>query len=183
MIRKFLISLYIILSLFITSSYAGEQIISYDVSTISVLNEELRKLNNKVNNPVLPAEASTATTAAPTSDAGVANKKYVDDQIAAIPDPVGLGDWVDKSASYGAQQAATDGFVLAYTADTEDGFTINGYTDAAADPTTLVAHSKVRPYGTTGSANIMFPVKKNNYWKVVLTNVNIGKVYWIPLGT
>jgi hypothetical protein len=89
-----------------------------------------------------------------------------------------LGSWVDKSASYGAQQAATDGFVLTYTADVSVYHT--GYTDANADPTTI------RAKGGANNANvyasICMPVKKGDYWKVVVSS-GTPTVYWIPLGS
>ena len=91
-----------------------------------------------------------------------------------------LGALVSKSADT-TYQAFTDGFVTAYTAEKEDSFSIYGYTDSSSAPTTLVAHSKVRPYGTSGSACIFFPVKKGDYWKVTLSNVTIGAIYWMPL--
>ena len=60
---------------------------------------------------------------------------------------------------------------------------MEGYTDGNANPTTKVQ----RFYATTGLApntggSIMFPVKKNDYWKIVVSNVT-PTVYWIPLGS
>ena len=85
-----------------------------------------------------------------------------------------LGAWVDKSSSYAAQQAATDGFVLALYGS---GGSFQGYTDANSNPTTVRAVC-----GSAGDANskqIMFPVRKGDYWKVDATP---SAVYWLPLG-
>uniref|UniRef100_A0A6H1ZPW8 Putative tail protein n=2 Tax=viral metagenome TaxID=1070528 RepID=A0A6H1ZPW8_9ZZZZ len=97
-----------------------------------------------------------------------------------------LGSWVDKSASYGAQQASTDGFVCAYGTSAQWS-SFSGYTDANANPTTQIA----RVYGVvTGEypfVYAMFPVKKNDYWKIVVNVINGASatmtVYWIPLGS
>lgn len=95
-----------------------------------------------------------------------------------------LGSWVDKSASYGAQQAATDGFVLVTIHNnTPTGARAQAYTDANANPTTL----RGQIYGNdtiNDGATITMPVRKGDYWKVVLTgSPTIDALYWIPLGS
>jgi hypothetical protein len=105
----------------------------------------------------------------------------------------GFGSWVDKSSSYGAQQAATDGFVTMYLAMvsvSEGGYTLKGYTDGSADPTTLRVGCD---HGGSSGANgypcsATMPVKKGDYWKVVGASYgNAGSwtitVYWIPMGS
>jgi len=118
--------------------------------------------------------------AAPDANYEVANKKYVDDEVAGVPAQVGLGAWVDKSGSYGAQQASTDGFVMAFG----NGYTtriISIYTDGSNPPTTVRAQEGTDS-GTTDLKCFTFsPVKKNDYWKVEFTGGTIT-VYWIPLG-
>lgn len=84
-----------------------------------------------------------------------------------------LGAWVDKSSSYGAQQAATDGFVVIHN---QWGYQGIFYTDANANPTTERARD-----GTNAEC-IMCPVKKGDYWKFT-TNGGTPTVYWIPLGS
>lgn len=95
-----------------------------------------------------------------------------------------LGAWVDKSASYGAQQAATDGFVLVTIHNnTPTGARCQAYTDANANPTTL----RGQIYGNdtiNDGATITMPVRKGDYWKVILTgSPTIDALYWIPLGS
>lgn len=95
-----------------------------------------------------------------------------------------FGAWVDKSTSYGTQQAITDGFVIAYGTMGNGNF-IKGFTDSNTDPTTQRAHTQ--SYGGIGSSGasyiqtITMPVKKNDYWKIV-TSTSPITVYWIPLG-
>lgn len=95
-----------------------------------------------------------------------------------------FGAWVDKSSSYGAQQAATDGFVLAYSTQGQENKRMIGYTDGNTTPTTVRADFDLRGAYSAGrgTLNIMFPVRKGDYWRVV-TDATIGKVWWIPLGS
>ena len=107
------------------------------------------------------------------------------DEITAIETALGanmsnvrFGAWVDKSASFAAQQAATDGFVVAYKSgnDTTD---VYGYTDVNADPTTVRAHLYAYYPEASWAQTFTMPVKKNDYWKIV---GNPTAVYWIPMG-
>ncbi|MFA5186899.1 MAG: hypothetical protein WC551_10505 [Patescibacteria group bacterium] len=121
-----------------------------------------------VSNKDVTATLGTSDTKYPSQKAV---KTYVDTQVATKA----LGDWVDKSASHGAQVAATDGFVTVTTANSASS---TGYTDAAADPST------VRGYSDVGGGTIQsytFPVKKGHSWKVTVACGNIA-VGWIPFG-
>ena len=89
-----------------------------------------------------------------------------------------LGSWVDKSGGYAAQQAATDGFVCVYGTSTGADFVATGYTDVNSTPTTIRAAANGTHTYPTG---FMMPVKKGDYWKVVLTSGTTIAVYWIPL--
>lgn len=127
---------------------------------------------------VIPDGSQMASDAAPTEDAGIANKKYVDDQIAAIPSAVALGDWVSKVGSYGTQQATTDGFVVfCFSSGTNDRADV--YTDSNSSPSTIRVQA-LCPNGG-GAANGCFPVKKSDYWKITLTGGTMNYAYWIPL--
>ena len=110
--------------------------------------------------------------------ASLFNSPY--DEITAIETALGanmsnirMGAWVDKSSSYGAQQAATDGFVVVWLVSS----LASGFTDGNADPTT----KRCAAEATNGNSFTM-PVKKNDYWKVVLDSGLTITVYWIPLG-
>ena len=108
----------------------------------------------------------------PTATDDAATKAYVDTK--------GFGTWVDKSASYGAQQAATDGWVVMYGYKSGTLFEVTGLTDAKADPTTVVCGDS----GTSGGyAGFTMPVKKNNYWKLIMTTSPTAlSVQWVPVG-
>ena len=97
-----------------------------------------------------------------------------------------VGALADKSSGYGAQQATTDGFIeVVLTATGTSDLIVNCYTDSAADPTTNVSGIKVNAnYINNGDKQSLFMVvKKNDYWKVVVTSgVTSIKVYWVPLG-
>lgn len=102
-----------------------------------------------------------------------------------------LGSWVDKSASYGAQQATTDGFITVHCSLTDAGgtnFSVLGYTDSSSNPTTIRTSNNWKfSYNTptSGYCGITFPVKKSDYWKVVTSGSGLTSiaVYWIPLGS
>jgi len=77
-------------------------------------------------------------------------------------------------------QASTDGFVTA-RGDVFGGRYINGYTDSSTNPTTLIARvsSDINGIGVYGAYDsIMFPVRKNDYWKVT---GNASIIYWMPI--
>jgi len=119
--------------------------------------------------PTLPDGAEMASSAAPTENEGIANKKYVDDQRNLNP----LGDWTSKLNNT-VYEAETAGLVCANTAN--GATVVSGYTDAANPPTTL----RVTNYGNGGfpPVGITMPVKKGDYWKVT----GATTVQWIPLG-
>jgi hypothetical protein len=97
-----------------------------------------------------------------------------------------LGAWVDKTSSYGAQQASTDGIVVVTaTADSSGAeVVVLGYTDGNANPTTLLCGGHDRHPGGSyvGRTGFTMPVKKSNYWKVVLSTGTMTSVRWIPIG-
>lgn len=94
-----------------------------------------------------------------------------------------LGAWVDKSSNYGAQQAATDGIIVAsFNYNNQDGTGMYIYTDANSNPTTV--HGKCVLSGDlAGIFTVTVPVKKGDYWRIVLDGNNtVDAFYWIPLG-
>lgn len=104
-----------------------------------------------------------------------------------------LGAWEDKSANYGAQQAATDGFVCAGFSNVAQSCVAQllGYTDALSNPVTLRGTAEASSWENsevTKYTSFMMPVKKGDYWKVVLS-VGYGSdtttkfFFWIPLGS
>jgi len=77
--------------------------------------------------------------------------------------------------------AQTDGFVLAY-GGVRGGI---GYTDSTDSPTTIRAYSVSGQAVTTIKWNIMFPVKKNDRWKISKTasDGTVDAIYWMPVGS
>jgi hypothetical protein len=132
---------------------------------------------------------SITPSSAPTTSYQVANKKYVDDRdaatLAAVPAQVGFGDWVSKSKDT-VYQAATDGFVTAYTTFTNVAqMTITGFSDANNPPTTVRAIQDIYTYEVNTDSRyswtITFPVKKGHYYKV--TSTHTVTMQWISLGS
>ncbi len=123
-------------------------------------NQTVAGIKTLTSSPIIPT---------PTTDMQASTKKYVDDNKPA------LGSWVDKSASYGAQQAATDGFVLLI----HNNYSSKIYSDANANPTTVRSQS-----APAGGYNIscITPVRKGDYWKCWVDGGS-PTVYWIPLGS
>lgn len=125
---------------------------------------------------VLPDGAEMASDAAPDANEGIANKKYVDDQIAtALPDDDAFGTWDHTNSKATNYTAASDGFVTAHGLD----MTITGKTDSAATPTTVVAKMRNRISGA--DAFICFPVKKGHKWRVE-TDQGTPTIHWLPIG-
>ena len=94
-----------------------------------------------------------------------------------------LGAWVDKSASYGAQQATTDGFVVCVSDGGGGGGSVTGYTDTNADPTTVRCYITKSNYQGVDFWTFTMPVRKGDYWKVVFDTWTVEYLYWIPLGS
>jgi hypothetical protein len=125
----------------------------------------------------IPVKATGAEIDTGTDDAKFVTPKAIANSTIV---KVGLGSSVDKTSSYGAQQATTDGYVEVYGI-VNGGQHIKGYTDGNADPV-LQKHeiySGDAAYNVRGSFTMI--VKKGNYWKVVSTG-NVSSVLWTPIG-
>lgn len=133
---------------------------------------------------VLKDTSSLATSAAPVADEGIANKKYVDDKVAAVPAQVGLGAAVTKSAGT-AYQASTDGFVTVDAAATGTAnMQIDFYSDTSNPPTTLVRSVKLGNSSGNNIISLCEPVLKTYYYKVVVTNCSVNNsMRFYPLGS
>ena len=118
-----------------------------------------------------------AATESGDGDRTIADKKYVEDTAASF------GTWDTSTFTVGiAYQAATDGFVVArQSATSMTG--LDGFTDSNADPTgTKVAETLNNHGGATQKSSIMFPVKKDDYWRVNSTGTSpTNFVYWLPV--
>lgn len=90
-----------------------------------------------------------------------------------------FGTW-SASVTGTVYQAATDGFVTAYTESISAGNNdVIGYADATTAPSIVRIKSVCTNAGE--SASISFPVKKNDYWKVDSGAANgTVTVFWLP---
>jgi hypothetical protein len=90
--------------------------------------------------------------------------------------PKCFGAWESKAVNT-VYQAAMDGFVVAWAMIFSDVY-LFGYTDGLAVPLTSIAiandNGGDHAYGT-----IMFPVKRNDYWKVTVASGS-PTIRWIP---
>jgi hypothetical protein len=60
---------------------------------------------------------------------------------------------------------------------------VYGYTDSNPNPTTLVRRVYNPGQPNTFEASIMFPVRKNDYWRVApQASASVLSVYWLPWG-
>lgn len=93
-----------------------------------------------------------------------------------------FGSW--DAASYSKNtvyQAATDGIVCATVVYSGSGGIIHGLTDASNPPTTI--RSIFEMAGGVNNNNIIFPVKKGQYWKVYESSGSFTiTINWMPLG-
>ncbi|MCF8374300.1 MAG: hypothetical protein K9H64_21945 [Bacteroidales bacterium] len=92
-----------------------------------------------------------------------------------------FGSWVDKSSSYGIQQAYTDGFVIGFLQPDSPTGQIYGFTDSSSNPTTIRGGFNGSSAGQNIRISFCMPVRKNDYWKVTCSDSS-PKVYWIPIG-
>lgn len=90
-----------------------------------------------------------------------------------------LGAWSTKATGT-IYQAATDGFVTAYTSSSSSSGNLIGLSDSSATPSTVRNEAYINP-SSNAQLSIMFPVKKNDYWEV--TTTLSATVQWIPLGS
>lgn len=121
----------------------------------------------------------------PTTSNQFARKAYVDSKVTAIGAPV------SKTAGT-IYQALTDGFIVGntYTASQGNGFAV--ITDSAASPTYVAQRAQViwSSGGQPTYLPIMYPIKKNEYYKVLgydyqgnNDNSQIQVLKFIPSGT
>ena len=103
-------------------------------------------------------------------------------EIAASGGSASLGSWASKSIDT-IYQADTDGFVIAHGEDIDGDGYLWGYTDSNTPPTTIRIKARAADAFAKDVLNVVFPVRKNDYWKVVKEDTKNNEVYWIPLGS
>jgi len=132
------------------------------------------------------AQLTTALKVAGTSLTGLSSIPSAAGVIPATNLPYGGGGlraWVDKSSSYAAQQATTDGLVIGYLVPYDSTSAADFYTDSTSNPTTI-RQKLTNIIGNVDAVNFCMPVRKSDYWKMVVTGsaYTTTVIYWIPLG-
>lgn len=115
---------------------------------------------NSSDIPVISDTTQTATNAAPSDAKGVANKKYVDDQIDAL---TLVGSPVSKTIDT-IYQAATDGIVSGWV-DLQISEQAALYSDSSNPPTTKIQDMS-NPVSGTFRMSFCSLIKKNDFYKL-----------------
>lgn len=137
---------------------------------------------NASDKPVLPDASQLATTAAPTLDADIANKKFVDDQIdtrrlGALEATDADGNALVRTTVY---QAPVDGEVI-WNDNVDSLHRVAGYVGTANPPTITVAFFYNSSVNTRQDSR-SFRVAAGEYWKIV-AETTVQYIYWRPYGT
>lgn len=119
---------------------------------------------------VLPGSPTTTTQAGSDNSTKLATTAQVQAAIALQ----GLGSWLSRSVTT-IYQAATDGFVVAYTVDGSATATI--YSDSSSTPT--IIRGQYVSNGSFIGVPFCIPVKRGDYWEAT---GNFSTIYWLPLG-
>jgi hypothetical protein len=90
----------------------------------------------------------------------------------------GFGGWTTATADGAGYQVTTDGFLVGYAPSVGGSPTLDIYSDSNATPTTKRAQFA----GVTGGISFCVPVKKNDYYKIVVVTYSLT-VFLIPHGT
>ena len=136
--------------------------------------------------PEILVGAVLSADTAPAVDAGIANKKYVDD-VARFGvwndrDADGSGDTVSVDTEY---TAVTDGFVVARQIATGAG-KLSLDMQSPTGTSRQIAAEETAGVTTGDTISATIPVRKGDTWKVVSTasgSNDTTTVYWMPLGT
>jgi len=133
-----------------------------------------------------------ASSDAPTTDAMLANKKYVDD-LKIIPakvtnifgDATGVDSDSNAFVKSHAYSAPTDGIVSAWisTETAGSGTVLRGYVGDTDDPAGAgIIEAEAGGYVAEDRVFISFAVPKGEYWEVTATNYDVA-IRWRAIGT
>ena len=128
-------------------------------------------------------EALQTASTAPTADAALANKKYVDDQVDAEVTARSFGTLASLDSASNTlvkdevYKVGSDGFVFVRGQLINGGG--NGYTDGNNPPTTKI--QETQGGASYNSRCFMLCVKKDDYYKV--TWIGTPTIYWLPFGS
>jgi hypothetical protein len=138
---------------------------------------------NASNKPVLPDASQLATSAVPTADADIANKKYVDDQIDTRRlGPIQTTDSLGNAFTNGSVYLAQCDGVVTWNDEAVNGNSITGLVGTSNPPTYRVAYWYNSSLNTRTDCR-SFEVAAGEYVKVTDTSGVISNMYWRPRGT
>lgn len=131
---------------------------------------------------VLPDGSETATSGAPTADADIANKKYVDDSLAlsAYTDLDSEGNAMLKAQAY---LAVTDGYVTAFVGSSAAAQGMNAYIGLTNNPAGAGIQVQAQSTTVEGYFSASFPVAKDEYFELTTTSGNAITIRWKSIGT
>ena len=120
-----------------------------------------------------------ASSDAPTTDAMIANKKYVDDQLEPAGDsPVNRDSNADVFVKAHAYLAQTFGWVTAYASNASANI-LRGYVGNTDDPAGVGSQAQVAQTDSK-LPSIAFPVASGKYFEITLDVQNVT-IRWTPL--
>lgn len=128
-----------------------------------------------------------SSSAAPTTDADIPNKKYVDDQVLEF-DSTNLYDPNDSDGNAmlkaHAYQAQTDGFVSVYLDSIGAGKYLRSYVDDTDDPagSGTKIQEIVAPAAAIG-CSLFFAVPNNTYFEITTDDSEDPTILWMSIGT
>jgi hypothetical protein len=126
------------------------------------------------------------TSAAPTVDAGVANKKYVDDSFVSLSAYTTQDSESNNMLKAHSYKAATAGFVVAYIAPNAADNFLKGFVSASANPASSAANlvQQVGDLETiTHWMSISFPVAKDEFFEIATDDTALPVIKWKSFGS
>ncbi len=137
----------------------------------------------------LPDTSAMATSGAPAADAQIANKKYVDDQLAAV---LGFSAYAtdDTNSQTLAKDhsylAGTDGFVIVY-AELDESDYLYVYVDSTKqNPTTIIGKAVAPTTPAVASADsfstLIVPVQSGKFFEIASDGPAVT-IRWMSVGT
>lgn len=140
----------------------------------------------------LQNSSQMSSSAAPTSDADIANKKYIDDQIAAyIASKVTLSAYTiqdsesDTMLESHAYLAATDGVVYAVNVDLDNGEAISVFVGTTNNPSGAGSLIQIQESAATATAmSVTAKVAKDEYFEIIDSGTGAAPIIlWKSMGT
>lgn len=160
---RMVLALILLLS-FPSCAMAQETIVSYDKSSLSVLNEELRQSSSSLRNikaqiaDILPIDLTADVSGVlPIANGGTGS---------STPSTAVFGSWSSPSTYTSGTVYQATGDMLVYGTQPFGSTAFVFYTDSSNPPTTI------RTSGSGTFNPISCAVKKNDYWKITITGAS-----------